>query len=51
MARKKLTTLIEEELIKKLKIEAIENDSSPNEILEEMLYKRYDINKKDKPRN
>jgi hypothetical protein len=37
MTRKKFTTALEEELIRQLKIKAIEQNTEPNKILEDLI--------------
>lgn len=37
MARKKFTTALEEELIRQLKIKAIQKNTEPNKILEDLI--------------
>jgi hypothetical protein len=37
MARKKFTTALEEELIQQIKIKAIEKNTDPNKIIEDLI--------------
>ncbi|MGL5440343.1 MAG: hypothetical protein ACRDA4_08225 [Filifactoraceae bacterium] len=43
MSRKKFTTYIEEDLIKKLKMLAIEEDKSAADIINELLKKKLEV--------